>query len=96
VYKIFFLEKNSYRDENYGKNIILNFMEKPILQINDDINIMYITSDGAEIKDEEDITMVNVNIESKNIKGFSKTVMIRKDELILDDRPYIVFYNTDE
>jgi hypothetical protein len=93
VHQIFFLKKNIHEDKNYNKNIVLDFMKKPILQINNDENIIYITSDGAEIKDEENIVMTNVNIESKNIKGFSKKIIIKDDELILDNRPHIILYN---
>lgn len=77
--------------------INIELIEKPILQINNEHNdLIYITSSDATVKNSyNDIVLNNVNISSDFVNGLSKIIIFNgdTDEILMEDRPELVFYN---
>lgn len=104
-YMLMIFIKTIYKNYNEmlkQKEFFLNkeLMEKPIIQINDeDNNLIYIEADSANIKNSyKDIKLNNTVINSNFVKGASKTIIFNgtNNELILKDRPELIFYNIDD
>lgn len=103
IYIIFLFIKNLTNNYNSSINQIktqinIGIVEKPIIQVNDkNNNLTYIISDNAIIKGNyREITLQNVIIKNDFVNGKSKNVIFNNDndELLLKDRPEIIFYNS--
>lgn len=95
VWKLFVNFNISHNTTNEYINIEL--IEKPILQINNEHNdLIYITSSDAIVKNSyNDIILNNVSISSDFVNGLSKTIIFNgnTDEILMKDRPELIFYN---
>ena len=73
-----------------------SLFEGSIVTYNDENDLIYITSTDAVVKDSYDnITLNNVNVNSDFINGTSKTIIFNgdTDEILMKDRPELIFYN---
>lgn len=92
IFYSFFLKNNTFNIKT--EYIVSNIMEKPVLQITDNNDLINIISKNAKIT-ENAIIINDVKIDSKNLKGYSKQVIVdnKTDDIILKYRPNIIFYN---
>lgn len=90
---VYNLRNNTYKND---LNNDLNVMVRPILQISE-INkkSSYIFSDKGIILNKNSFKLYNTTLKSDEVNAFSKTVFIfqDKDEIVLTERPYIIFNN---
>lgn len=95
VYMSFFnfITIKSHNIEN--TNINTELIIKPIVQINDDNNnLTYIVSKNGLIQENYNkLTLNNVDLKNDFFRLYSKEVIYYNDEIILKDRPSIIFYN---
>ena len=68
---------------------------KPILQVNDDDNnLTYAVSKNGLIQENyTKLTLNDVNLKNDFLKLYAKEIIYHRDEIILKNRPSIIFYN---
>lgn len=68
---------------------------KPILQVNDDDNnLTYAVSKNGLIQENyTKLTLNDVNLKNDFLQLYAKEIIYHRDEIILKNRPNILFYN---
>lgn len=91
VLKIITTRDNGLKDFTINTELLV----KPIIQINDsDNNLTYIVSKNGLIQENyTKITLYDLKLKNDFFEAYSKEVVYYNDELILKDRPNILFYN---